>query len=49
VVSSTFIPFFSGVMPSHFRGQRVLDGGFSANLPEIFDYTITVSPFAGDA
>ncbi|XP_059080017.1 uncharacterized protein LOC131878136 [Tigriopus californicus] len=49
IVASAFIPGFSGAMPPVFRGCRIIDGGFSCNLPDIFDNTITVSPFAGSA
>lgn len=49
IVASAFIPGFSGAMPPVFRGCRIIDGGFSCNLPDIFENTITVSPFAGSA
>ncbi|KAF5396088.1 Patatin phospholipase domain-containing protein 2 [Paragonimus heterotremus] len=49
ILCSTFIPVFSGFVPAIFRGQPVLDGGFSDNLLCIDRMTITVSPFVGEA
>ncbi|CAL8095420.1 unnamed protein product [Calicophoron daubneyi] len=49
VLCSTHIPVFSGFMPLVFRGEPVIDGGFSNNLLCTDQMTITVSPFAGDA
>ncbi len=49
ITSSAFIPVFSGHLPGKYRGQRVIDGGFSSNLIQLSDDTITVAPFAGDA
>ncbi|TGZ67542.1 hypothetical protein CRM22_004725 [Opisthorchis felineus] len=49
ILCSTFIPIFSGFMPAVFRGQLVLDGGFSDNLLCIDRRTLTVSPFFGEA
>jgi hypothetical protein len=49
ITSSAFIPVFSGHLPGKYRGQRVIDGGFSSNLIQLSDKTITVAPFAGDA
>ena len=50
-MTSTHIPFFSGVLPPRYRRRRYIDGGFSVNqltLPG--DHaTLTVSPFSGDA
>ena len=50
VVGSSFIPCFSGYVPPIFRGKRVVDGGFSDNIPHAkdIDDVITVSPFPGD-
>ncbi|XP_030873371.1 1-acylglycerol-3-phosphate O-acyltransferase PNPLA3 [Leptonychotes weddellii] len=49
LVCSSFIPFFSGIIPPSFRGVRYMDGGVSDNVP-FFDAktTITVSPFYGE-
>jgi len=47
VIASTFIPIFSGWLPPRYRGIRVIDGGYSDNLPVLDDQTVTVSPFSG--
>jgi hypothetical protein len=47
--ASSFIPFVSGWRPPRFKGDLVFDGGYSDNLPVFDAFTITVSPFAGDA
>ena len=49
VSASSFVPMMSGYIPPKFRGQYALDGGYSDNIPYLGGYTITVSPFAGDA
>ena len=50
VIASTFIPIFSGIMPTRFRGVPVIDGGFSVNQVVIEKgKTLTVSPLSGDA
>lgn len=49
VIASTFIPIFSGWLPPRYRGVRVIDGGYSDNLPILDGATITVSPFSGDS
>ena len=49
IVASAFIPVFSGHIPEKVRGQRVIDGGFSANMVKHTENAITVSPLAGDA
>lgn len=49
VLASTFIPVFSGWLPPRYRGVRVIDGGYSDNLPVPDSQTITVSPFAGSS
>ncbi|CAH8616925.1 unnamed protein product [Dicrocoelium dendriticum] len=49
ILCSSFLPFFSGFVPPSFRGQPVLDGGFSNNLLCLDRMTITVSPFTGEA
>ena len=47
--ASSFVPFMSGWRPPRFRGDLVFDGGYSDNLPIFDSFTITVSPFSGDA
>jgi len=49
VLASTFIPIFSGWLPPRYRGTRVIDGGYSDNLPILDGQTITVSPFCGSS
>ena len=49
ILASAFIPVFSGLTPPRYRGLRVIDGGFSDNLPVLDTSTITVSPLAGSA
>jgi len=49
VIASTFIPIFSGFIPPRYRGTRVIDGGYSDNLPILDAHTITVSPFCGSS
>lgn len=49
LLASSFVPMMSGWFPPRFRGDLVLDGGYSDNLPVLGGPTITVSPFAGDA
>ncbi|XP_023342586.1 patatin-like phospholipase domain-containing protein 2 [Eurytemora carolleeae] len=49
VLASTFIPLFSGWLPPRYRGVRVIDGGYSDNLPILNGQTITVSPFSGNS
>ena len=49
ILASAFIPVFSGLTPPRYRGLRVIDGGFSDNLPVLDTNTITVSPLAGSA
>lgn len=46
---SSFIPFFSGIIPPKFRGVRYMDGGLSDNLLVLDEKTITVSPFCGES
>ncbi|XP_007939990.1 patatin-like phospholipase domain-containing protein 5 [Orycteropus afer afer] len=48
LVCTLYLPFYCGVIPPEFRGERYLDGGLSNNTPfEDSSSTITVSPFAG--
>jgi len=50
IVCSSFIPFFSGVIPPKFKGVSYMDGGFTDNLPAEFPgTTVTVSPWAGES
>jgi len=49
ILASCFIPLFSGVSPPRYKGTRVIDGGYSNNLPQLDTKTITVSPFSGSA
>nr|XP_012788667.1 unnamed protein product [Sorex araneus] len=49
LVCSCFIPFYCGVFPPSFRGERYMDGGASDNVPFAeAKTTITVSPFYGE-
>lgn len=47
--ASSFVPFMSGWRLPRFRGDLVFDGGYTDNLPIFDGFTITVSPFSGDA
>ncbi|XP_006890232.1 PREDICTED: patatin-like phospholipase domain-containing protein 5 [Elephantulus edwardii] len=48
LVCTTYVPFYCGVIPPEFRGERYVDGGLSNNVPfEDAKSTITVSPFCG--
>jgi len=49
ILCATFIPFFSGLVPPSFRGIRYMDGGFTDNCPLVDEYTVTVSPYAGES
>ena len=51
IISSSYIPGFSGIMPPLVRHGRCIDGGFSVNqviLEDDAHATLTVSPFSGD-
>ncbi|XP_040847453.1 1-acylglycerol-3-phosphate O-acyltransferase PNPLA3 isoform X1 [Ochotona curzoniae] len=49
LLCSCFIPFYSGLIPPCFRGERYMDGGASDNVPCLdARTTITVSPFYGE-
>ncbi|XP_074605906.1 patatin-like phospholipase domain-containing protein 2 [Acropora palmata] len=50
LVATSFVPLYSGIFPSIFRGEYYVDGGISDNLPQHFTEgeTITVSPFSGE-
>lgn len=49
LLTSAFVPFFSGFIPPKFHGVRYMDGGVSDNLPVLDENTITVSPFCGES
>ena len=49
ICASSFVPMMSGFVPPKFRGEFAIDGGYSDNIPDLGGFTITVSPFAGDA
>ncbi|KAL3319081.1 Patatin-like phospholipase domain-containing protein 2 [Cichlidogyrus casuarinus] len=49
VLSSAFLPFFTGFIPPTYKGQWVIDGGGTNNMLDLDKSTITISPFAGDA
>ncbi|XP_070159427.1 1-acylglycerol-3-phosphate O-acyltransferase Pnpla3-like isoform X2 [Polyergus mexicanus] len=49
LLATSFVPFFSGLLPPRFHGLRYMDGGFSDNLPTLDENTITVSPFCGES
>ncbi|XP_004610798.1 patatin-like phospholipase domain-containing protein 5 isoform X1 [Sorex araneus] len=48
LICTLYIPFYCGVIPPEFRGERYIDGALSNNLPySDCSRTITVSPFRG--
>ncbi|XP_016065577.1 PREDICTED: patatin-like phospholipase domain-containing protein 5 [Miniopterus natalensis] len=48
LICSLYFPFYGGVIPPEFRGERYFDGALSNNLPfGDCPSTITVSPFSG--
>ncbi|XP_011710397.1 patatin-like phospholipase domain-containing protein 5 isoform X1 [Macaca nemestrina] len=48
LVCTLYFPFYCGVIPPEFRGERYIDGALSNNLPFAdCPSTITVSPFHG--
>lgn len=51
LLASSYVPFYSGILPARFRGRYYVDGGISDNLPQHFKEgeTITVSPFSGES
>ncbi|XP_065647205.1 patatin-like phospholipase domain-containing protein 2 isoform X2 [Hydra vulgaris] len=50
LICSSFIPFFSGVLPTKYKNEYYIDGGFTDNLPQQFSgITVTVSPFSGES
>lgn len=49
LICTSFVPFFSGLVPPLYHGRRYWDGGISDNLPIFDSNTITVSPFSGES
>ncbi|XP_045690721.1 patatin-like phospholipase domain-containing protein 5 [Phyllostomus hastatus] len=48
LVCTLYFPFYCGVIPAEFRGERYVDGALSNNVPFAESpCTITVSPFTG--
>ncbi|XP_007974224.2 patatin-like phospholipase domain-containing protein 5 isoform X1 [Chlorocebus sabaeus] len=48
LVCTLYLPFYCGLIPPEFRGERYIDGALSNNLPFAdCPSTITVSPFHG--
>ncbi|XP_069855962.1 patatin-like phospholipase domain-containing protein 5 [Dipodomys merriami] len=48
LVCTLYFPFYCGMIPPEFRGERYIDGALSNNLPfSDCPSTITVSPFPG--
>ncbi|XP_006866966.1 PREDICTED: patatin-like phospholipase domain-containing protein 5-like [Chrysochloris asiatica] len=48
VICSVYIPFYCGMIPPEFRGERYFDGGLSNHIPfSDKNSTITVCPFSG--
>ncbi|CAF1355973.1 unnamed protein product [Adineta steineri] len=49
LICSSFVPYWSGILPHKFRGEYYWDGGLTNNNPIIDEGTILVSPFAGES
>ncbi|CAF0750623.1 unnamed protein product [Rotaria sordida] len=49
LICSSFVPYWSGIIPPKFRGEYYWDGGLTNNNPIIDEGTILVSPFAGES
>ncbi|XP_012881190.1 PREDICTED: patatin-like phospholipase domain-containing protein 5 [Dipodomys ordii] len=48
LICTLYFPFYCGMIPPEFRGERYIDGALSNNLPfSDCPSTITVSPFPG--
>lgn len=47
IQASSFVPFYSGIIPPTFNNVAYVDGGISDNLPGDDNKTIKISPFAG--
>ncbi|CAM4811179.1 unnamed protein product [Rotaria magnacalcarata] len=48
LICSSFVPYWSGIIPPKFRGEYYWDGTLTNNNPIIDEGTILVSPFAGE-
>jgi len=49
ILASSFIPFVSGLSIPRYKGELVVDGCYSDNVPKFNGgNTITISPFSGD-
>ncbi|CAF3597360.1 unnamed protein product [Rotaria sordida] len=49
LICSSFVPYWSGIIPNKFRGEYYWDGGLTNNNPIIDEDTIVISPFAGES
>ncbi|CAF3354163.1 unnamed protein product [Rotaria sp. Silwood1] len=49
LICSSFVPYWSGIIPHKFREEYYWDGGLTNNNPIIDEETILVSPFAGES
>lgn len=49
LICAITIPFFVGLIPPLFRGERYIDGGFTNNVLIHDEHTVTVSPFCGES
>merc|ERR1711881_247324 len=49
LMCSSFVPFYSGIVPPTFQNTAYVDGGLSDNLPGEDLITMKVSPFSGNA
>ncbi|CAF3134331.1 unnamed protein product [Rotaria socialis] len=48
LICSSFVPYWSGIIPPKFRGEYYWDGTLTNNNPIIDEETVLVSPFAGE-
>lgn len=49
LICSSFVPFYSGIMPPKYKGVYCWDGGLSSNNPILDHDTIVISPFGGES
>ncbi|CAF2358780.1 unnamed protein product [Rotaria sp. Silwood2] len=49
LICSSFVPYWSGIIPHKFQGEYYWDGGLTNNNPIIDEGTILISPFAGES
>ncbi|XP_055346269.1 patatin-like phospholipase domain-containing protein 2 [Paramacrobiotus metropolitanus] len=49
LICSSFVPFYSGMIPPYYDDARYWDGGITNNLPTFDDATVTISPFSGES